>query len=173
MGILQSWMPARLADALNAPVTNLLIGDLRPYGLQRPELGPVTQIREQGRVPFIDVGTVRLIKKRIVTVYPNIERFTEHGVVFTDGRQQDFSTIVLATGFRPSVGRWLQAPAGALDAQGAPVSSGHAIPGQSLYFCGYYISPTGMLREIAKEAQAIADSIARHGVRPRTQLAAV
>ena len=61
MGILQSWLPSRLADALNAPVTNAIIGDLRPYGLRRPADGPITQIREQGRVPFIDVGTIKQI----------------------------------------------------------------------------------------------------------------
>lgn len=33
-----------------------------------------------------------------------------------------------------------------------------AIPG--LYFCGYYVSPTGMLREIAIEAKQIRVEIA-------------
>lgn len=159
MGILQSWLPPRLADALNAPITNAIIGDLRPYGLRRPAEGPITQIREQGRVPFIDVGTIRLIKQGHVKVYPNIDRFTERGVVFSDGRQQDFHAVVLATGFKPVVNRWLHADANAMDDQGTPTSSGKSVPGQNLYFCGYYISPTGMLREIAKEAQAVSKAI--------------
>ncbi|MGC4060855.1 MAG: NAD(P)/FAD-dependent oxidoreductase [Aquabacterium sp.] len=159
MGILQSWLPSRLADALNAPVTKLIIGDLRPYGLRQPAEGPITQIREQGRVPFIDVGTIRLIKDGHVKVHPNIERFTEHGVVFTDGQQRDFQAVVLATGFKPAVDRWLHAGASAMDAQGTPASSGQPVPGQHLYFCGYHISPTGMLREIAREALAISKSI--------------
>jgi indole-3-pyruvate monooxygenase len=159
MGILQSWLPSRLADALNAPVTNAIIGDLRPFGLRRPADGPITQIREQGRVPFIDVGTIRLIKAGHVKVYPNIERFTQTGVVFADGRQQDFDAVVLATGFRPVVQRWLQAPPDALNEQGVPAMSGKPVNGHHLYFCGYYISPTGMLREIAIEAQAISQSI--------------
>ena len=161
MGILQSWLPSRLVDALNAPVTNAIIGDLRPYGLRRPADGPITQIREQGRVPFIDVGTIKLIKAGHVKVYPNIERFTETGVVFADGRRQDFDAVVLATGFRPVVNRWLQAPPHALDEQGAPALSGKPVNGHNLYFCGYYISPTGMLREIAMEAQAISEHIAK------------
>lgn len=161
MGILQRGLPSRLVDALNAPVTRALIGDLRPYGLQRPAEGPITQIREQGRVPFIDVGTIQLIKQGHVKVYPNIERFTPGGVVFTDGRQQDFSAIVLATGFKPVVQHWLQAAPGTFNADGAPLTSGRPVADQNLYFCGYYISPTGMLREIAMEAQAIARHISQ------------
>jgi hypothetical protein len=30
-----------------------------------------------------------------------------------------------------------------------------------LYFCGYYVSPTGMLREIALEARQISAAIAQ------------
>jgi len=163
MGILQSWLPSRLADALNAPITHLVVGDLRPYGLRRPAEGPITQIREQGRVPFIDVGTIRLIKDGHVKVHPNIEHFTEHGVVFTDGTQRDFAAVVLATGFRPEVDRWLHAGPHAMDKHGTPHSSGKAVPGQNLYFCGYYISPTGMLREIAKEALAVSKAICAAG----------
>ncbi len=161
MGILQRNLPSRLVDRLNAPVTNAIIGDLRPYGLRRPADGPITQIREQGRVPFIDVGTIRLIKEGVVTVYPNIECFTPQGVMFVDGRQKNFDAVVMATGFRPAVKQWLQAPDGALDERGSPVSSGKPIGDQNLYFCGFYISPTGMLREIAMEAQAISEQIAR------------
>lgn len=160
MGILQRSLPSRLADALNAPITNAIIGDLRPHGLRRPKEGPITQIREQGRVPFIDVGTVALIKQGAVTVYPNIERFTPTGVRFEDGREQAFEAVVLATGFKPVVQRWLQAPVTAMDDEGTPMRSGQAVPGMNLYFCGFYISPTGMLREIALEAQAIATDIA-------------
>lgn len=161
MGILQRGLPSRIADALNAPVMNAIIGDLRPYGLRRPAEGPITQIREKGRVPFINVGTVALIKQGIVTVYPNIECFTPSGVMFVDGRKADFDAVVLATGFRPRLNQWLKAPPNTLDAEGTPRISGKPVEGQGLYFCGFYISPTGMLREIAMEAEAIARDIAR------------
>lgn len=70
-----------------------------------------------------------------------------------------FDAVVMATGFRPAVDRWLQAP-GAMNEEGAPRRSGVPVPGMSLHFCGFYISPTGMLREIGMEAQAIAKDIA-------------
>jgi hypothetical protein len=49
-----------------------------------------------------------------------------------------------------------------LDAHGRPRASGHetAVPG--LYFCGYDLSSTGMLRQIGIEAMAIGRDIASH-----------
>jgi phytoene dehydrogenase-like protein len=51
-------------------------------------------------------------------------------------------------------------PTGAWADDGTPSSSGResALPG--LYFCGYNVSPTGMLREIAREARRISAAIA-------------
>lgn len=160
VAIQQRWMPARLADALNAPVTRLVVGDLRRWGLQRPAQGPVAQVRESGRIPFIDIGTIGLIKKGEVAVRPGIERFTPGGVVFTDGRAEDFNAVVLATGYRPGL-QWLQTERPVLDEQGAPLASGRPCAEPGLYFCGYYISPTGMLREIAQEARQLAGELAR------------
>lgn len=160
IGILQSRLPARLADALNAPILRLTIGDLTPYGLHKLAHGPVTQIRREAQIPLIDVGTIQLIKSGQIAIYPGIERFTEEGVIFTDEKKANFDAIILATGYRPRVDQFLEASA-ACDQHGTPVSSGReaAIPG--LYFCGYHVSPTGMLREIALEAQRISAEIVR------------
>jgi indole-3-pyruvate monooxygenase len=160
IGIAQSRLPPRLADALNAPILNVAIGDLRRYGLSKLSRGPLSQIQQQARIPLIDVGTIKLIKQGQVHVYPGIETFTEEGVQFSDGNLQKFDSVILATGYRPRVDAFLNAAA-TYDENGTPLSSGSqtAIPG--LYFCGYYVSPTGMLREIALEAQRISSSIAR------------
>ena len=162
MGILQNALPPRIADALNAPVIRLLVGDLTRYGLRKPADGPITQIKEHGRVPFIDVGTIGLVKKGLVQVRPGIDRFTPDGVVFNDGRAEAFDAVVLATGYRPDVQSWLELDANALDEGGLPRVSGGALEGNpGLYFCGYFISPTGMLREIALEAKRLAPLIAK------------
>jgi hypothetical protein len=51
-------------------------------------------------------------------------------------------------------------PLAVFDENGTPLSSGRetALPG--LYFCGYSVVPTGMLREIGIEAAQISASIA-------------
>jgi cation diffusion facilitator CzcD-associated flavoprotein CzcO len=161
IAIALSRLPPRLADAINAPILRRALGDLRPYGLaQRPD-GPLTQIRRHAHIPLIDVGTIDLIKRGAVTVHPGLERFTDDGVVFADGSQVAFETVILATGFRPRANAFLAGAAAVCDPDGTPLTSGRqtAIPG--LYFCGFNVAATGMLREIGLEARRIAASIAR------------
>lgn len=161
IGIVQSKLPPRLADALNAPILRAVVGDLTRYGLRKLPYGPATQIRHDARIPLIDVGTIKLIKQGQITVCPGIEKFTEEGVTFTDGKQGKFDAVILATGYRPRVNAFLEEASAAYDEQGTPLSSGREAPIPGLYFCGYYVSPTGMLREIALEAQRISIAIAR------------
>lgn len=160
VGNLQRRLPPRLADAVNAPVGRLLFGDLTRYGLRRPADGPITTIHKTGRVALIDVGTITRIKRGDIVVRPGIERFAPDGVRFSDGREEPFDAVVLATGFHPNVPQWLETGGAALTPEGVPTTSGSASGVPGLYFCGYYISPRGMLREIAEEAVRIALLIA-------------
>ena len=91
IGIVQRKLPPRLADALNAPILRAVVGDLTRYGLRQLPRGPVTQIQRDARIPLIDVGTIKLIKRGQITVCPGIERFTEEGVIFTDGKHGENS----------------------------------------------------------------------------------
>jgi indole-3-pyruvate monooxygenase len=161
IGIAQSKLPPRLADALNAPILNAVIGDLSRYGLRKLPHGPLSQIQQQARIPLIDVGTIKLIKQGQIRVYPGIERFTEEGALFADGNRQKFDSVILATGYRPHVNAFLSADETIYDENGTPRSSGKETSLPGLFFCGYYISPTGMLREIALEAQRISADISR------------
>ena len=61
IGIAQSKLPPRLADALNAVILRAVIGDLEQYGLRKLPHGPMTQIERDARIPLIDVGSLRLI----------------------------------------------------------------------------------------------------------------
>lgn len=152
-------LPSRVADLLAAPLLRLAVGDLRPYGLRQLPYGPITQIKEHGRIPLLDIGTLKLIKQGKLAVRPGIERLTATEVVFSDGRQQLFDAIILATGYRPELADFLKPVARVIDEQGVPHVSGRetALPG--LYFCGFYVSPMGMLREIGIEAQQISHQI--------------
>lgn len=160
VGKLQRMLSPRMADALNAPLLRAVIGDLTPYGLRKLPYGPASQIRLHSRIPLIDVGTIALIKAGSVGVRPGIERFTESGVLFEGGDAQRFDAVVLATGYRPCVQTFLTGAQATVDEEGTPLSSGTetALPG--LYFCGFHVSPRGMLREIAHEAQRISAAIA-------------
>jgi len=159
IGIAEARLPARLADALNWLILRAVVGDLSRYGLRRPVHGPITQIQRAGRLPLIDVGTIELLKRGSLTVYGGVERCEEDTVVFSDGRRERFDAMILATGYRPRVSAFLEAPAGSCDEQGAPRFSGAQAAAPGLYFCGYRVSRTGMLREIAREAVSIAAAL--------------
>lgn len=161
IGIAQRKLAPRWADALNAPLLRAVIGDLSRYGLRQLPRGPLAQIQHDARIPLIDVGTIELIKQGKIIVYPGIEKFTASGVVFSDGRQADFDAVVLATGYRPRVDAFLQEAPGACDEAGTPLRGGEVAPLPGLYFCGYHVAATGMLREIALEAQRIGVAIAQ------------
>jgi cation diffusion facilitator CzcD-associated flavoprotein CzcO len=159
IGIVQNKTPAWLADAINAPILRAVIGDITKYGLRKLPYGPATQIRKDKRIPLIDVGTMQLIRAGHITVYTGVEEFSENRIKFNDGKEAVFDAVILATGYRPRVGDFLQASPSVFDEEGTPVSTGKESSVPGLYFCGYYVSPTGMLREIAMEAGQISKLI--------------
>jgi indole-3-pyruvate monooxygenase len=59
-----SLLPARLADAIAAPLIRVTVGDVRRLGLRKASLGPLTQIARESRVPLIDIGTLQLLRER-------------------------------------------------------------------------------------------------------------
>jgi cation diffusion facilitator CzcD-associated flavoprotein CzcO len=147
------------SDMLIAPVIAATIGDIRKLGLKKLPYGPNRQMARDRRIPLIDIGTLKLIREGRIAVYGGISRFTETGVVFEDGRELTLDAVVMATGYRPALHDFLPDAARVTDASGVPSVSGgeSALPG--LYFCGFFVSPTGMLREIAHESQSIAAAI--------------
>jgi indole-3-pyruvate monooxygenase len=161
IGIVQNKMPAWLADAINAPILHMVIGDITKYGLRKLPYGPATQIQKDKRIPLIDVGTMKLIRAGHITVYPGVEKFSENRISFKDGKEAKFDAVILATGYRPRVNDFIQAASSVFDEEGTPTFTGKESPIPGLYFCGYYVSPTGMLREIAIEAKQISAAIAK------------
>ncbi len=81
--------------------------------------------------------------------------------MFSDGSDESFDAVVLATGYRPALEAFLEDALRVTNERGCPLRSGDetALPG--LYFCGFYVSPTGMLREISMEAKQIARDISK------------
>jgi len=160
IGILQNKMPAWLADAVNAPILRLAVGDITRHGLRKLPYGPVTQIRQDGHIPLIDVGTMKLIRDGKIVVYPGVAEVSGNRIKFDGGKEAEFDALILATGYRAQVNDFLQTVPVVTDQDGAPTSSGKETQLPGLYFCGYYVSPTGMLREIAIEARQISAAIA-------------
>jgi cation diffusion facilitator CzcD-associated flavoprotein CzcO len=158
IGIATAWMPARIADALSAPLIRATIGDIRELGFRKLPFGPMRQIKEHARIPLIDVGTLALIRSGSIALRGDVRELEEEGVVFESGDREPFDAIIAATGYAPRLDELLSDVP--LDEHGSPRASGCEIaPG--LFACGFYVAPTGMLREIGIEAQRIADAISR------------
>ena len=162
--IAQNWLTKispRLTDAINKPLLRFIYGNLNRYGLRQLHVGPTMQVTKYKRIPLLDIGIMRLIKRNTVKVFPGIDHFTADTVVFTDGREKKIDAVISATGFQSGLAQLLPEYSKVSDENGIPLVSGKesALPG--LYFCGFHITPTGMLREIGIEAKKIAKSLSR------------
>jgi len=160
LGIVMQHLPPAVADALAWPLVRATVGDVRKVGLRKLPYGPNAQIARDRRIPLLDIGTMAHIKAGRIGVHAGIERFTADGVVFADGEPLPVDAVVLATGYRPALDEFLPDWRQVCDGQGIPYASGRptALPG--LYFCGHYVSPAGMLREIGIESRRIAGFLA-------------
>ena len=160
LGIAMRHLPPRVADALAWPMVRVTIGDVRKLGLRKLPYGPNTQIARDRHIPLLDIGTMAHVRAGRIRIHPGIREFTEDSVEFTDGAMVQVDAVVLATGYRPALEEFLVPWKEVCDLDGVPRVSGgpSALPG--LYFCGQFISPAGMLREIAVEARHIAADIA-------------
>jgi indole-3-pyruvate monooxygenase len=159
LGILMRRVPTGVADALAAPLVRLTVGDITTLGLKKLPYGPNTQIKKDKHIPLLDIGTVDHIKAGRIRVHGDIESFTETGVVFTDGSNLDVDAVVLATGYEPALADFLVEWRAVCDDTGRPRISGGATALPGLYFCGQFVPPAGMLREIGIESRRIAAAI--------------
>ena len=155
-------LPARLVDFINAPILRLVVGSFEKLGLRQAAKGPRQMVEEDGRVPLIDVGTLAKIRDGSIRISGGVNRLTQDGVVFADATSGTFDAIILATGFRPDLRRLIPSLDDVFDQHGMPHVTGRPSSVPGLYFCGQITSPTGQLREIALEAQRIADHAKRY-----------
>jgi indole-3-pyruvate monooxygenase len=108
---------------------------------------------------LLDIGTMEQITEGRIAVHGDLDRFTDDGVVFSNGSAVSVDAVVLGTGYRASIGDFLIGWEAVCDRSGTPTVSGAPTGLQGLYFCGMYVSPAGMLREIGLEATRIAAHI--------------
>ena len=161
IGKLTSILPSKLADKINAPLIRMLVGDISKLGLKKLKYGPREQIEKQKRIPLLDIGTIKLIKQGHIKLYGNIERIEGKSVYFKDNKLQNFDAIILATGYQHKLERFLNLNNDRIDDLTNAISRQSWFGKNGLYFCGFYVSPMGMLREIGIEARKIAKDIAK------------
>jgi len=159
--IAERFLPARVADAINAPILRLAIGGIESLGMLKAPKGPIRMIVEDDRVPVLDIGTVARIRAGDIKVRGAIARFGETSVAFEDGPEAPFDAAVLATGFRPDLRPLLPEVKGVLDEKGRPLASDRPTAAPGLYFVGAFASPTGQIRQIGIGAKRVAEAARR------------
>ena len=153
-------LPHWLGDALGLLVRKFTVGDLPKYGIELPAISPAKQLRETGQTPVIDLGTLDYIRSGELKVLPGIEEYTINSIVFSNGEEQRFDTVILATGFRASLNEWLHLDNEHFDQRQLPRKPVGSGPYAGLYFLGYNnYAPGGGLGIIRQDVFPIVEAI--------------
>ncbi|WOK98632.1 putative indole-3-pyruvate monooxygenase YUCCA4 [Canna indica] len=106
------WLPLRLVDQLLCAVAHLMLGDTDRLGLRRPKTGPMELKNLTGKTPVLDVGALGQIKSGNIKVKGAVKEISTGGAKFVDGTEEQFDSIILATGYRSNVPSWLKGECG-------------------------------------------------------------
>lgn len=155
-------LPVDLGDRIGTLLRRMTVGDLTEYGIATPEIAPLAQLRERGKTPVIDVGTVVAIKEGRITVRPAIDHFGSDRVGFTDGSEGWYDSVILATGYRPMLEGLLPDGQALLDEKGLPRDVAGDGAHRGLFFVGFdNHRPGGVLGTVVEESAQVVDRIKR------------
>jgi cation diffusion facilitator CzcD-associated flavoprotein CzcO len=154
-------LPPPFVDRLVRVIQRLTIGDLSRWGLPRPPRGAFTSVLRDGQIPIIDVGLVELVKAGRIVVVPAVVGFDGAEVLLADGSRRTASAVIAATGYQRGLEQLVGA-LGLLDERGLPVvhGAGTLASAPGLHFIGYTNPVSGNLRELGRDAVAIARTLA-------------
>ncbi|MDO0933991.1 NAD(P)/FAD-dependent oxidoreductase [Streptomyces sp. DG2A-72] len=171
-GVLCRRLPVGLVDRLARPLAKVSVPDLSEHGLPRPDTGLYSRVNE-GSIPVQDVGLIDAVRKGRVEVVAAVDAFEDSKVVLADGDPVGPDVVIAATGYIRAL-EGLVGHLHVLDTRGRPVVHGARTPDNApgLYFTGYVNPISGMLRELAIDAEKIAKVIAKDGGRQATRLPA-
>lgn len=155
--LLLAQLPNWLGDQIGALVRKITMGDMPKYGLPYPAMPPARQLRELGKTPVIDLGTADMIRQgKIKIVNAGIDHLAGHTVYFTNGQQQNFDIVLLATGYKARLQELIEGAEQMVDDQGWPKFVVGTGAHQGLYFIGFdNYTPGGILGVIKRDAAVI------------------
>ncbi len=96
-------IPFGIGDWLGSQIRKVYFGNLKQYGLRVSPLHPAQQLRETGKTPIVDIGTIDAIKEGLIEVKPNIKEIKGDQVKFEDGSTSSIDVILLATRYRAKI----------------------------------------------------------------------
>ncbi len=159
IGIVMGILPPKVADKLNQPLINLLVGNIEKLGLKKLPYGPNEQIVKYHKIPLLDIGTMDLIKKGKIEIFDDIKSIEGKVVHFENGKSKEYDAIIMATGYETGLDNFIDINENREQDIQLQIKDRVAFGEGNLFFCGFYVSPTGMIREMSIEAKAIAKEI--------------
>ena len=157
--LLMSKLPVKLADAIANTLMHLKFGDLTRLGLKKKLYGVFEQIKKEQTVPLLDIGTIQHIRSGHIKIYEDIDYIENDTVHFIDGSNESFDVIIAAIGYYRNYASFLHVDASRFDDLKNNINQQKYFGKDGLYFCGYWIAPTGQIREIGLDAMKIAGDI--------------
>jgi len=130
-------LPLGLGDWLGSQIRKIYFGNLSKYGLESSTMHPAVQLRETGKTPIVDIGTIKAIKEGKIKVVKEIDHFTETGVQFKTGEHIALDAVLLATGYKAKVEDFLERAEELLDQYGCPSQPIAKAFHQGIYFLGF------------------------------------
>ena len=145
-------LPRRVRETVLALTTRVAEWTKGPPPIPRGLLSPLDAI------PLIGFRLTDAVRDGRVRVRPGIRTITPDGAVFTDGEEERFDEIILATGFRATLG-FLRGVK--LDERGFGARRDRVVstdqPG--LFFVGHNYDSTGALFNISRDAPLAAEGV--------------
>jgi cation diffusion facilitator CzcD-associated flavoprotein CzcO len=145
---------------LPRPARALVVTAMRKIvdAVKGPPPFPRAAVSPLEAIPMIGFRLVDAIRAGKVKVRGGIESFTAAGVTFTDGSEEAFDDVILATGFRAAVG-FLPV---STDRRGFALRRDRVTSSEhpDLYFVGHNYDSTGALFNIRRDSRLVAKAIA-------------
>lgn len=147
--------PRRLQEPLAGVLAQLIMGDIRKWGLPLADYGYM----DEHRIPVIEHGFLAEVKRRAFTILRGQTTFCETGLLLDGTQHVPADAVILATGFVPEL-EFLKGWA-TLDPQGIPLRDDQvrSREHQDLYYVGYQLTRLGTLYSIGQHAMRVAQSI--------------
>jgi indole-3-pyruvate monooxygenase len=166
LSLLLSRLPPRVADMINTPLLHVLFGDITKLGLKKLPYGVFEQIQRDRAIPLLDIGTMKHIREGHIKVFDDVDFATGNTIHFANGNKETFDAIIAAIGYYPDFPKFIEVDA--IRAEDLKMKSDRQkyFGKDGLYSCGFWIGPTGVIREISLDAQKIAKDIAARELLP-------
>lgn len=158
-------LPFGIGDWLGSQIRKVYFGNLEKYGLRTSKMHPAQQLRETGKTPIVDIGTMKAIKEGKIIVKPEIRSFKKEGVEFIDGSQMDFDAVILATGYKAKLEDFFPAISSFLDVNGLPRDPIGNEELSGAYFVGFdNYKLGGIIGTINTDSETVAHHIVSHSL---------